>query len=226
MRAAAVVLALVAATAPAAAAEITATMTPDRRPALLVEGEISDGDQYKLDRVWASNPKTQAVILNSPGGLILPALRMGEAIRRGGLATVVMPGEICASACGDIWLAGIHRILPQGARVGFHGAYGRNGRALEMTGAGNGLVGAYVARLGYNDSTVLLATAERPEGMAWITSKDVLNSAGLSFETVPPKELRAATVWIDGREQASQVPHVSAEPAAQVRGRKDLFDAR
>ncbi len=205
MRAALAALALLAA-APADAADITATTTPDARPALMIEGPIIEGDQYRFDQVWAANPSVQAVILNSPGGLILPAIRIGETIRRGGLATVVMPGELCASACGDIWLAGIHRILPEGARVGFHGVYGNDAHTLTMTGAGNGLVGAYVARLGYSDSTVILATAERPESMVWITSHDLYNSAGLSFETLPSKELRVPEVWVDGELKASEVP--------------------
>lgn len=205
MRAAIAALAIMA-TAPACAADITPTTTPDARPALLIKGPIIEGDQYRFDQVWAANPTVQAVILNSPGGLILPALHIGETIRRGGLATVVMPGEPCASACGDIWLAGIHRILPEGARVGFHGIYGNDGKTLTMTGAGNGLVGAYLARLGYSDSTVVLATADRPEGMAWITSHDLYNSAGLSFETLPPKELRVPEVWVDGELKASEVP--------------------
>jgi hypothetical protein len=90
MRAAlAIAFALVA--APALAAEISAVETPDHRPALLIGGPIVEGDQYAFEKVWASHPNVQAVILNSPGGLILPALRMGETIRRGGLATVVMP---------------------------------------------------------------------------------------------------------------------------------------
>ncbi|WP_237478364.1 hypothetical protein [Lichenibacterium dinghuense] len=227
MRATAAALAFLAAVWPAGAATITATVTPDNRPALLIEGPIVEGDQYQLDQVWAANPSVQVVILNSPGGLILPALRIGDTIRRGGLATVVMPGELCASACGDIWLAGIHRILPEGARVGFHGIYGNDGKTLTMTGAGNGLVGAYLARMGYSDSTVVLATAERPEGMAWITSHDTINSAGLSFETLPPKELRVREVRIDGELKASEVPRVSVNvPSDRPTNPLDLAGGR
>lgn len=203
---AALALALLAMAAPARAADISALKDATGRPVILIEGAIVEGDQYRLEKVWAAAPETEAVYLDSPGGLILPALHMGETIRRGGLATMVPRNATCASACGDIWLAGLHRILPEGARVGFHGAYGNNAGTLEMTGAGNGLVGAYVARLGYSDSTVLLATAERPEGMVWLTSRDQWNPAGLSFETTFPAQMRMPTVWIEGVERPSEVP--------------------
>jgi hypothetical protein len=75
-----------------------------------------------------------------------------------------------------------------------------------MTGAGNGLVGAYLAKLGYQDGVIVMATAEQPGGMTWISSNDLVNSAGLSFETLPPKQLREAMTFFGWDSFPSKAP--------------------
>jgi hypothetical protein len=47
----------------------------------------------------------------SPGGSLLPALKLGELIRAGGYNTSL--GEICASACAYALIGGVNRYIAQ-----------------------------------------------------------------------------------------------------------------
>lgn len=84
------------------------------------------------------------VLMNSNGGLLLPGLEIGKAIRLKGFTTVVPEGFQCASACALAWLAGTPRFMSPNGRVGFHAAYlEADGRRMP-TSTGNALVGAYL----------------------------------------------------------------------------------
>jgi hypothetical protein len=85
--------------------------------AISIEGEIVTGDEIKFSNALAAGTATH-VMLNSPGGLIAPALEIGYAIHAKALATFATVR--CASACGLIWLAGETRFAD--VSVGFHSA--------------------------------------------------------------------------------------------------------
>ena len=107
--------------------------------------------------------------MNSPGGQLTPALAIGDAIARKHYWTYVGPNEVCASACGFMWLAGTPRIKDASAAVGFHAAYAEINGQNQETGVGNALVGAYLGRLGLGSDAILFATAAGPTQMDWIT---------------------------------------------------------
>jgi len=76
---------------------------------ILLKGEIQRGDD-KLFKNIAFNTENAIVILDCPGGLVMPALEIGKAIRLKGYATAVTDTS-CTSACAIIWLAGETRFL-------------------------------------------------------------------------------------------------------------------
>ena len=85
---------------------------------LILEGPIEDGDFEKfrllVDNHNLDGDTINGVILNSPGGSVVPALEMGRYIRLKRIVTFAPlscpDGEcICASACALIWLGGISR---------------------------------------------------------------------------------------------------------------------
>jgi hypothetical protein len=81
------------------------------------------------------------------GGLIGPAMQIGELIRQRGMATFV-PGErTCASACALIWVAGFPRFVGDTPQIGFHAAYDQD--TGQAAGAGNAILGAYLRGLGF-----------------------------------------------------------------------------
>ena len=185
MRVVLAALALLTASAAAQAATFLPVHLPDGRLGLRLEGPITKDDQVRFANALSLWPAAKTVVLASPGGLILPALAIGVEIHQRQLATMVLSGEECASACADIWLAANHRYLAQDARLGFHGIYGNDGATVAMTGAGNGLVGAYMARLGYSDSAVVFATGAQPNEIAWRDPRNPFNMNGITFETAP-----------------------------------------
>ena len=85
---------------------------------IILEGKIETGDFEKfksvLDNQNAQKVAVNGIILNSPGGAVVPALEIGRYIRLKRLVTYspLSCDEsecICASACALIWLGGIAR---------------------------------------------------------------------------------------------------------------------
>ncbi|HEY0013772.1 MAG TPA: hypothetical protein VGB79_13080 [Allosphingosinicella sp.] len=83
-----------------------------------IDGMLTSGTSGRFRAVAAEAPRLRSVLLDSPGGRQLEALRIAETIRQRGLATRVE--RECLSACTFILLAGRERTADQMARIGFH----------------------------------------------------------------------------------------------------------
>ena len=81
-------------------------------------GGITFGAAKELDRFLNAMGALKVVHLNSEGGRILEAQKMGDLIRRRGLSTYV--SKQCLSACTIIFLNGRERLISADARIGFH----------------------------------------------------------------------------------------------------------
>jgi hypothetical protein len=163
----AAVFACIAGAMPAEAAEFRVTKGHgfDGLPTLYLEGDIEPGDFDKFAPLAAKLPPKSSVALNSNGGLIREALMIGEMIRAKKLDTVAL--NVCASACGLIWVAGIRHGGFVDSHIGFHSAY-RNDTG-QVSGGANALVGAYLSRLGFSTSAIYYMTKTDPESMEWLT---------------------------------------------------------
>jgi hypothetical protein len=135
--------------------------------AISIEGEIVAGDEIKFSNALAARMADQwtastpiYVMLNSPGGLIAPALEIGHAIHAKALATFATVR--CVSACGLIWLAGQTRFAD--VSVGFHSA--ENTTTNRIGNGANALVGVYLADLG------LPVVNTDPSRMFYLTPRD------------------------------------------------------
>ncbi len=164
----------------ARAAEIR-PMPTGADPTVQLNGVIEPGDDAKVAAALAAWPRPRALSLSSLGGNVEAALAIGALVRRAQLRTLVAPRDICASACGLIWLAGEPRALGQDAHVGLHAAYlRRNGVSVE-TGAANALIGAYLGRLGFDDRAIVYLTSAAPNEMTWILPAD-RQRYGIAFD--------------------------------------------
>jgi hypothetical protein len=85
---------------------------------LNIEGPIGFGLTAKVDDALASFGNVRLVRLNSEGGRLAEAYRLGDRIRDRGLSTYVS-GE-CSSACVIAFASGAERLLGPKARVGLH----------------------------------------------------------------------------------------------------------
>jgi hypothetical protein len=137
----------------------------DRLPVVFFHGNIETGDEKKFFALANRLPSKSVIMLRSDGGLIYPALVMGEMIRSKRFTTAV--AGTCASACGLMWLAGTNRILfKNDSKVGFHAAFDpKNGHEH---GATNAIVGAYLTRLGFKYDAVDYFTKAGPTEMEWL----------------------------------------------------------
>lgn len=147
-------------------------VSPDGR-ALLVHGNLSEGSADRFDTVLAAAPRVKEVVLTSPGGRILEAERIADAIHRRSLDTRVI--DLCMSACTNLLLAGRERSAPEGAKIGFHQpafpgwSDAELGRAVEASRA------EYLAA-GVDGDFILRALAT-PASSIWVPSQEELLAA-------------------------------------------------
>lgn len=102
-------------------------------PTIQMVGEIKVGDADKLSKLIRSMPKMKnphpacyqgAVLLNSEGGNVEEALRIGTAIRSSSFVTVVGTNDVCYSSCVLVLAGGSARLI--GGAVGIHRPYFEN----------------------------------------------------------------------------------------------------
>jgi hypothetical protein len=116
----------------ATAMDFSTQRLPDGDHYILAKGEIVAGDTERLrlalQLVGRNRYGDKEMALESGGGLVGEALKMVGLMDEEKVSTVVLPGATCASACAQIvFLAGIHRIVAEGGKLGMHTcAMGRN----------------------------------------------------------------------------------------------------
>ena len=100
--------------------EIEGSLTPT----IEISGEIKRGDLEALASVAVKAQGLRNVILSSPGGDVVEAIRIGELIRSLRLLTLVDGRGSCASACFFIWINGQYRSRWLGKGIiGLHRPY-------------------------------------------------------------------------------------------------------
>ena len=165
--------------APAVAANISLE-TGENLDLIFISGEIEESDVAHFQRLAVSS-SAAVVVLESPGGALDPALKIGEIIRLKGFSTYVPNDITCTSSCALIWVAGQTRYIATTASVGFHASYIlMDGRQIER-GVGNARVGRYLTLLNLPERAVIFATSAPPNEIAWINTADPTQS-GISFK--------------------------------------------
>lgn len=92
---------------------------------LEISGVIIKGDYKNLKRLLLSKRDNfvafqRLVYLNSTGGDVDEALKIGSLIKKNFSYTVVADGEVCFSSCFLIWAGGASRIFMDTAKLGIH----------------------------------------------------------------------------------------------------------
>lgn len=103
----------------AAALEFEASQHDGQR-VLLVQGQIQEGDDARMQKWLQANPDTQEILFHSPGGHFYTGLRIGVLLRQLGSATRVPKGATCASACVWAFLGGVLRGAGENTNIGVH----------------------------------------------------------------------------------------------------------
>lgn len=146
------------------------TLTQEDGSVYRLEGGIDEGDAERVRKllVQASPPPTE-LILQSPGGVVSEALELGRFIRAEGIATRMLAGEICYSACPYVLAAGVSRTIPDAASVGVHQHYFGESTLLPASFAvediqrGQGEVMIYLDTMGIDPLVMQHALTTPPE---------------------------------------------------------------
>lgn len=145
-----------------------------------ISGEIEEADVAHFQRLAVSSSNA-VVVIESPGGALAPALKIGEIIRLKGFATYVPSKVTCTSSCALIWVAGQKRLLATTGRIGFHASYVIENGTQRESGLANALVGRYLTLLNLPERAILFATSAGPDEIMWINTSAPQES-GIDFE--------------------------------------------
>lgn len=131
------------------------TLTQETGGTWRLEGGIENGDAARiLPQIDAAETPVKTLILQSPGGSVQDALELGRHLRKAGIATRMLDGEFCYSACPYLLAGGVDRQIAPGASVGVHQHYfGENTLlpafiAVEDIQRGQGDVMIYLEEMG------------------------------------------------------------------------------
>ena len=104
------------------------------------EAEITGGFKYGLSddfsKILKASRQIKVVHLNSIGGRVGEAIKLGDVLRAQGVDTYVSLG--CYSACTIAFAAGRNRFLRKGAALGFHAPAFPGMSSSELRDAGSG----------------------------------------------------------------------------------------
>tara|TARA_R110002126_G_scaffold40226_6_gene118617 strand:+ start:245145 stop:246053 length:909 start_codon:yes stop_codon:yes gene_type:complete len=166
-------------------------------------GTIAPGDADRIIRQMeaAADPETPIegtpegtpapvptrVLLNSPGGSVGDALRLGRHLRQSGLDTALRASDVCLSACPYLLAAGTRRMAEPGARIGVHQHYfGENTLLPAFTAVsdvqrGQGLVMQYLDDMGV-DTMIMTHALVTPPDEIYLLEPEELEDYGLLTE--------------------------------------------
>jgi hypothetical protein len=88
---------------------------------IIINGTIGPDDFYRFGNLAIANPKAQTVVLTSPGGYAIAALKIGVLIHALQYATVA--DNTCGSSCVIIWASGTSRTMRKNASLLMHCVY-------------------------------------------------------------------------------------------------------
>ncbi len=141
---------------------------------LRVSGEIKDGF---AERVVAEIRKQRAVgvVIDSPGGSVNEARKLGRYLRTQGLRAAV--DKSCLSACVDVLAGGVERYVTPGAVLGIHQSkVPRHLSSHESGQAYVALSALYLREMGVDDNMALVAAAVPHNKIFLISIENALKS--------------------------------------------------
>jgi hypothetical protein len=150
--------------------------------AILLNGDIVDGDAARLFVAYEagrrSGPAPIILVLNSPGGDVLPGAKVAEVTRTLGLSTVVAYDDNCSSICMLVFAAGVKRFYdPNHSTLGVHSVMSYTADLQGTEDDGAMAATTWLARsmkyYGASDTVVAKLVMTPGSDMAWLTIDDL-----------------------------------------------------
>ena len=86
----------------------------------LAAGAILPGTAGEIERFLDAHPDVEALMLNSPGGVLQEGMTLADIIFERELTTIVTDDGLCASTCPVVLAAGKQRLISTEAWIGVH----------------------------------------------------------------------------------------------------------
>jgi len=155
-----------------------------------LSGEIiGSTDDEMISAIRRQRP--EGVMLDSPGGLLAEAQRIGRTVREAGLSTKVEAGGECLSECTFVLAAGDPRIVEEGARVGVRPALVTSGLGVyEREQGPSAETAAYFTRMGVDGGKLAALVTSAAAGDLHVFSRTELRELGLA-DTGAPLSVRS-----------------------------------
>jgi hypothetical protein len=214
----------------AAALDFALTATPEGQPAISLTGEIFIDDNARFGPVLVQmfqRGQSPALLLDSPGGNILGALRIASIIQKYHLAVFVPAGSMCASACFLLFAASQSRHASSESQIGVHSASlaGDENQASFMIDT---IMARSAKGFGVPDGIIGRMVTTKPSDMAWLTTSElkdmnVIPIVSNSMAAPAQSEPAANTPTVADSEAPGPVvvPSVVASPNEPERGPLD-----
>jgi hypothetical protein len=148
---------------------------------IIISGEINEATVIDFENQVRTAQGETLVELSGPGGLVAPALQIGNRIRKLGFSTIVPAGKQCASACVLIWFSGQERYMSRFGRLLVHSVYvrDRSGKAYRSFD-GNNDVAEHLRRMNVPEDLIYYTATGDPDGYFPLTPR-IGRAMGLRF---------------------------------------------
>lgn len=165
---------------------------------IAADGEIKQGDASGLLKFIAAEDieYQKLIIINSPGGNVAAAIKLGMLLRKRGMRVIVgktKQGEVeyadrpiqfydaglCASACVFVLMGGIEREIAEGSQVGVHQfapSADEIASIASTTSSTQSIMAelqGYAIQMGVNPGVLTLASSTTPENMMWLDPRNM-----------------------------------------------------
>lgn len=153
-----IVAAFFAAGVPAGAMSFRHAETSSGLKVVVATGEIKRGDTKRLSDALEDAERdkygTKEIYLESPGGLVVEAMKMAGVLEAAEVTVIVRKDTICASACASIlFVAGKYRTVENGGKLAIHSCYDTfTGKPQTEC---NMMISAYAEHLGLNGDAMM-----------------------------------------------------------------------
>ncbi|WP_374619792.1 hypothetical protein [Devosia sp.] len=153
---------------------------------LALTGTIDPGSFTRVEAELAARGEyVKRIALDSPGGSVEDAVRIGALIEVGGYDTSVAAGALCASSCPLLLAGGKHRLASRAAAIGVHQIYAMaTADALQggLAGIGDAMAGAqkttavitrFLGTTGVDPAMWLHALETPPDRLYYLTPEEL-----------------------------------------------------
>jgi hypothetical protein len=159
------------------AAELVSVTLKDDVTIIVLDGDIAPGDADTAEALIRTANEDGRLIsamrLDSAGGSLAEAVKLGDLVRRAKLPTIVAAGSHCVSACFLVFAAGREKFAHHDARIGVHGASDALGRETARTEAATIAMARIASTFGVPPDIVRRMVSTPARDIAWLSDDDL-----------------------------------------------------